>query len=217
MEKKVRVMVAEYQQLMRTALVSLLNEDKRIKVTGEAENGKKVLDLLQHDKTDVVLMDLEMPVMNGKESLCIIRKKFPDIKVIILSMYDEESLVIDLITHGASAYLSKGCSSTVLSEAILTVYKEGAYFDRQVSRAMYSGLLRQKSINPLMDELSLSKRELEIMQELCKGKTNKEIADMFKISCSTVDFHRSNIYKKTKSKNITDLVKYAIKHKLIEG
>jgi DNA-binding NarL/FixJ family response regulator len=216
MEKKIGVVVAEDQELMRTALISLLNENKKITVTGEAENGKKVLDLLKNGKTDIVLMDLEMPVMNGRECLGIIRKKFPDVKVVILSMYDEEALVIDLITQGANAYLSKGCSSTVLYEAILTVYKEGAYFDRNVSKAMLSNLLRQKGINPLMDELSLSKRELEVMQELCRGKTNKEIADGFRISSSTIDFHRSNIYKKTKSKNITDLVKYAIRHKFID-
>lgn len=219
MDKKIKVVIAEDQELMRKALISLLEEDQRIRIIAEAENGKKLMEVLlksRHDQPDIVLLDLEMPVMNGKESLELIRKKYSKVKTIILSVHHEEAIMLDMMTSGASAYLSKGCSASTLFEAIHTVHKEGAFFDKDTSRAMFSGLLK-RSVNPLFDEHSLSKRETEIVQELCKGKTNKEVAAALNITTSTVDFHKGNIYKKTKSKNMADLVRYAIKNKIIDG
>jgi DNA-binding NarL/FixJ family response regulator len=213
--KKTKIVLAEDHELMRRALVSLLEENSRIEVVGEAVNGKELLALLKTVKPDIILLDVEMPVMNGREALVHIKKKYPETGVIILSMYDETSLVSDLLANGANAFLSKGASTETMFKAIEAVKNTGFYFDKTISKSVLKSFLRKKGINPHFDEQALSKREIEVMRELCNGKTNKEIAGLFSISASTIDFHRTNIYRKTKSGNITDLVKYAIKHAFI--
>jgi DNA-binding NarL/FixJ family response regulator len=214
--KKIKIVLAEDQELMRKSFISLLKEDKEFQVTGEASNGKELLELLKSTTPDIVLLDIEMPVMNGMEALSVMSKRFPDIRVIILSMYSGPSFIYEMMARGARAYLAKNCDAETLFEAIHTVYHEGFYFDKNVSEAMLKGLQREKSLNPILELMALSDREIEIVKTLCEGKTNKEIADTMNISENTVHYHRLNIYKKTKSRNITDLVKYAIKNGIIE-
>lgn len=200
---------------MRKSFIALLKEDESFEIIGEGSNGKELLDLLKSNLPDIVLLDIEMPVMNGVEALEIINKRFPELKVIMLSMHAGPAFISELMARGARAFLPKNCDAETFFEAIHVVHSEGYYFDKSVSQAMLRGLQREKAINPLLDELSLSDREIEILKEICDGKTNKQIADQLKISASTVDFHRGNIYKKTKSKNITDLLKYSIKNGII--
>ncbi|MGZ3900991.1 MAG: response regulator [Bacteroidia bacterium] len=213
--KIIRVIIVEDKELMRRSFIALLKEDKSVRVIADVANGKELLDTLKQTIPDIVLLDIEMPVMNGKEALEIINKRFPDIKVIMLSMHSGPHFISELMSRGARAFIPKDCDPDSLFAAIHTVHKEGYYFDKTISEAMLRGLQREKSINPLLNELSLSEREIEILKELCQGKTNKEIADTLKITSSTVDYHRSNIYKKTQSKNITDLLKYAIRNGLV--
>lgn len=200
---------------MRKSFIALLKEDPALEIVGEASNGKELLELLKSTETDIVLLDIEMPIMNGVEALEVINKRFAEIKVVMLSMHAGAVFVSELMARGARAYLPKNCDADTFFEALHIVHNEGYYFDKSVSQAMLRGLQREKAINPLLDELSLSDREVEILKEICDGKTNKQIAELLKISASTVDFHRGNIYKKTKSKNITDLLKYAIKNGII--
>ncbi|MBC7861689.1 MAG: response regulator transcription factor, partial [Bacteroidia bacterium] len=124
---RIKLILAEDQELVRKALISLLKENPNIEVIGEAENGKKLLELLKQVEPDIVLLDIEMPVMNGQEALDVISKRFPAIKVIILSMYEEMALMSDFITKGARAYLPKGCSIERLFEAIETVNAKGHF------------------------------------------------------------------------------------------
>jgi DNA-binding NarL/FixJ family response regulator len=208
-------MLAEDHSVVRQALVNLLKTDSNISIIGEAENGKMLLELLKRDLPDLILLDIEMPVMNGYETLQIISKKFPDVYVVILSMHDNIAIMTDLISKGAKAYLSKCCDMDSLFDAIYSVKREGFYFNKSVSRALLEGYLKEKNINPIFKEISLSCREKEVLAELCEGKTNKEIACKLNITASTVDFHRGRIYKKTNSKNLAGIVKYALKHGLI--
>lgn len=200
---------------MRKSFIALLKEDKKLEIVGEASNGKELLEILKHTHPDIVLLDIEMPVMNGMEALNVITKRFPEIRVIMLSMYAGTSFMSEMMAKGARSYMVKNCDAETLFEAIHTVYNEGYYFDKSVSEAMLKGLQREKSLNPLLEFIALSEREIEVLKELCEGKTNKEIAETMKISENTIHYHRLNIYKKTKSRNITDLVKYAIKYGLI--
>lgn len=214
-KKPIKIIVTEDQELMRKSFIALLKEDRNFKVVGEAAHGKDLLEILKKVTADIILLDIEMPVMNGKEALEIINKRFPEIKVIMLSMHGGPHFISELMARGARAFLLKNCDPDTFFEAIHTVNEEGFYFDKEVSEAMLKGLQREKLINPLLDELSLTDREVEILKEMCEGKTNKQISASLNISINTVDFHRGNVYKKTKSKNIIDLLKYSIKNGLV--
>lgn len=204
--------MTEDQELMRKSFIALLKQNSAFEVVAEASNGKELLEILKHNLPDIVLLDIEMPLMNGKEALEIIVRRFPGLKVIMLSMHAGPTFIAELMARGARAFLPKGCDPASLFTAIHTVYSEGYYFDKTISEAMLRGLQKEKSINPILDELALSEREVKILKEICDGKTNKDIAEGLCVSVSTIDFHRANIYKKTCSHNITDLLKYAIKN-----
>jgi two-component system response regulator DegU len=215
MDERVKLILAEDQKLMRKSLISLLKEFPKVEVVGEAGNGKELLDLLKHVQADLLLLDLEMPIMNGIQALEIINIRYPQIKVVILSMHHEAMLVCDLLTRGAKGYLPKDCDVNTLITTIMAIHKDGYYHTEAISKALLTGLIKEKSINPHFDELALSEREIEILKELCLGKTNKEVALLLNITARTVDFHRGNIYSKTKSRNIAELVKYSIKNGII--
>lgn len=212
---KIKIAIAEDHQVVRKALISLLEENEQFSVVAEAENGRELLAVVKSKLPHVVLLDIEMPVMNGREALIQLNKHHAEVKVIVLSMHFEESLVFDMITNGASAYISKDSTAHELFKAITTVVEHGSYYGEAVSVAIMKGSQLQKSTNPLFNDAALSKREVQILKELCNGKTNKEIGKTFNISTSTVDFHRINIYRKTTSENVADLVKYAIRNKII--
>jgi DNA-binding NarL/FixJ family response regulator len=213
--KKIRILLAEDQQLVRKGLVSLIEEEPDMTIIGEAGNGKEVLEFLKLATPDVILLDIEMPRMNGKEALEIIQKRFPENKVIMLSMHFDAAYINEFMVRGARGYLAKGCDPDTLFEAIRTVKKDGHFFGEAVAKAMLNGLQKEKTIAPLLNEIALSDREISILKEICDGKTNKEIAASLRISASTVDFHKQNIYRKTNSNNVTELVKYAIKNSIV--
>jgi len=215
MSQKIKVAVAEDHELVRKGYISLLSEDPTITITGEASNGKELLELLKRSEPDVVLLDLEMPVMNGQETLEIINKRFPNTRTIIISMHFEEMLISEYIIRGARGYLPKNCNIETLVDAIYTVQSDGYYFNKRISMAIVSRLLREKSINPVLDELALTERETEILKQICEDRTNKQIADSLRITVRTVDFHRGNIYKKTKSSTVAGLVMYAVRNGLV--
>ncbi|HEY1039070.1 MAG TPA: response regulator transcription factor [Bacteroidia bacterium] len=215
MPKRITIAIAEDQTLVRKALISLLEENNQVRCIAEAGNGRELLDLLKTQQPHIVLLDIDMPVMNGRQTLELIKKRFPGVKVIMLSIYNDQNYISEFMAMGANAYLPKNSDVEVLMEAIQTVKEKGIYISPAVSNALLNGLRQEKNINPLFDELSLTARETDILKIICEGKTNKEIAEQLHISASTVDFHRGNIYTKTKSKNVTDLVKYAIKNGII--
>ena len=215
MKQKIKLIITEDQPVMRTALKSLLENYKEFEIIGEASNGRELLDLLKDKTPDVVLLDLRMPIMNGCETLEIINKRFKNVRVIMLSMHDEFDTIVEILSKGARGFVSKNGQPEHLVKAIHEVFKNGHYFDKNISEAMLNGLLKEKSINPLFDEQALSERETQVMKGICDGLTNNCIAGKLNISPSTVDFHKRNIYKKTKSRNVADLLKYAIKYGMI--
>lgn len=207
------MVLAEDQELIRKALISLLEDEPNIVVAGEAGNGRELLDLLGQQQPDVVLLDIEMPVMNGKETLEAIRQQFPQVKVVMLSLHADMALMSDFMSRGANAYIPKGSDVDTLVEAIEAVKYEGEYFGNGISKALQKVL--QKDRKPVFAELDLTTRELEILKALCNGLTHAEIGKSLGITTHAVDFHADHIYAKTNSRHITDLVKYAIRHGLI--
>lgn len=215
-DKKISIILADDHRLVRKGLKAFLEDHLKLRIIAEAGNGKELLELLEHQRPDIVLLDMEMPVMNGSEALGLISRRFPGTKVILMSLYNEISYMSEFSAMGARAYVPKGSHEDVLIRAILNVYRDGYYFDPASSLKVLKGLRAERSLHPLQGGLALSKRETEILKELCSGKTNREIADICNIAFTTVSFHRSNIYKKTRSHNISDLIRYSIQNGIVD-
>jgi DNA-binding NarL/FixJ family response regulator len=211
--ERIKIMVAEDHNYSRQAFCAYLAEEQSdvISITGQAADGKELIELVKKNEPDIVLLDLEMPIMNGQETLKYLCEHHHKVKVIILSMHDSEDFITELFSLGARAYLSKGCNMNDIILTITKVHSEGYYFTEKTSRVMRSGLALNRKTEPLVEEEKLTKREVEVLQHLCEEKEAQQIAEALHISENTVDFHRKNIYRKTKSKSIVSLFKYAIR------
>lgn len=212
---KIKLIVAEDHTIVRQGIVRTLKADPRMEVIAEFGNGKKVIDFLKTHHADIVLLDIEMPVMNGMETLTIINRRFPEVKVIMLTMHSDWSIVYDIITLGARGYLSKACNDTTLFFNITKVHELGRYFEQEILQAMLTRSLKNNGLKSLFGELSLSEKETEVLIDLCNEKTMREIAESHHISIDTVRFHLKNLHQKTKTRKAAGLVKYAIKNSII--
>lgn len=212
MGKTIRVAIAEDHELFREGLASILNDEtEEIEITFEAENGRDLLDKLKSIKVDVVLLDLEMPVLNGKQTLKALKAKYPAIRPIILSMFEAEKYISQAIKLGARGYLAKNSSIEKLIDAIYAVYNQGYYFDDEVSKSQLFKLVHDDDIELEFGDEPLSEREQAVLELICNEKKNNQIADELCISVRTVEVHRQNLLRKTNSKNVAGLVVYAIK------
>ncbi len=210
---KIQIVLADDHQLFRNGLKILLDAFKEFSVVGEAANGEEVLKIVSNCGCDIVLMDINMPVMDGikatKQSLEI----NPDIKIIALSMYGEEEYYYRMVDAGAKGFILKDSDISEVKDAIYTVYKGGNYFSQELLYNVIQKLKTRESENKVAN---LSKREKEILFKICEGLSNQEIADTLFISKRTVDKHRANLLSKTNSKNTASLILYSIKNKIIE-
>jgi DNA-binding NarL/FixJ family response regulator len=212
------ISLADDQQLFRGGLASLIRSVPGFTLLNEAENGKVFLEQLQAGDAlpDVALIDMHMPEMNGVELNDILQKQYPGIKVLILSVYDQERFIAKMIEAGACGYLSKNCEIEELVTAINTTYKSGFYFNQTTLLAMRKASQYKageiKNLNNIAIELT--GREKEIIVLLCKEFTNAEIGDQLFISPRTVEGHRNNLLTKTGCRNTAGLVIFAIKNGL---
>lgn len=210
---KTRIALADDHQLFRNGLKILLGAFPDLEVTIEASNGSELLRALELYKTDIVLMDISMPEMDGVEATSRITTRYPDMKVIALSMYGEEEYYYRMVDAGAKGFILKDSDINDVREAIMAVSKGGNYFSQEL---LYHVIRKIKSREQEVKSSSLSKREKEILLKICEGLSNHEIADALFISKRTVDKHRANLLAKTNSKNTASLILYAIKHRIIE-
>jgi DNA-binding NarL/FixJ family response regulator len=219
MLSKIKIIIANDDKIFRKALISHFREiDKRIRVIGDVGNGIELLTLLEEKKPDVVLLDLEMPVMGGEEAFRHMVRRFPDVKVVILSRFATEQQVADLMSSGTKCCLGSGdVDSETLLDAIYAARANQPYFITSTSRALLYGLRSEKQVNAAYGRLSLTIREIEVLKEICKGSTGKEIAENLSVSPSTVEYHRINIYKKTCTSNLVSLVLYAVRMGIISA
>ena len=206
---RINVLLTDDHQLIIDGLKSLLKNQDDINVSAEANNGREALRILSFLPVDVVLMDIDMPVMNGIETLKEIKKQYPAVKVIILSMHNETGMIRSLIDIGANGYMLKSCSQDELVDAIRKVAGGHSYFSTDVTMALL------KPANPLQQAEILTDRETEILKLIAAGFSNKETGDKLFISHRTVDTHRTNLMKKLGVSNIAGLISYAIKNGII--
>ena len=197
-------------QLIVDGMISLLKNKEDILVAGVANNGKEALQMLRILEPDLVIMDIDMPVMNGIDALREIKKTNPGTRVIILSMHEEAGMIKNLVALGADGYLLKSCSEEELLRAINTVALGQPYFSHGVTVSLLNAKI---SVAPSSDPLHevLSDRETEVLRLITEGFSNKEIGAQLFISHRTVDTHRTNLMKKLNVSNIAGLISYAIR------
>lgn len=216
----ITIALADDHKLFLKGLHLLIDSFKNIEIIFEANNGLELLHALKKQTPDVVIMDLEMPGIDGVEATKLIRAQHPSVKIILLSMYDNERIINHVMKLGANSYLRKDENPAILQEAIHAVVNKDFYFNDYVSKALLKGLpaLSDKLNSPLdiKNRLGLTTRELEILKLVCQELTTAEIGDKLFISKRTVEGHRKNLLEKTGVRNTAGLVLFALKNELVE-
>lgn len=213
--KEHKVLLVDDHTLFRTALGGLLRSQGIADVVGEASNGVEFLGMLSECDPDVVLLDIDMPLMGGVEAAGKALAMRPDLRIITLSMHGDEHYYFSMVSAGVKGFLLKSSEIEELSAAIQIVADGGTYFSQELLQGLV-GILKKTPVSDDGSGDSLSDRELEILLLICRGLSNQDIADELFISKRTVDKHRANIMAKTGSKNTANLVVYAIKNGLVE-
>jgi DNA-binding NarL/FixJ family response regulator len=218
--KTITIAIADDQMLFRRGMAAIINGFEDMMVVCETDNGRKLLTFLETttQKTDVILMDLSMPELNGIDTMKIIHEKYPEQKVIILSIHNEEKFVVHLIELGANAYLFKNAEPEDVENAIRGVVEKGFYFSETLMMTFQKRLNNKKTHVSVHDNIpiSLTIREIEVLNLICQELTAQEIAEKLFISVRTVDGHRNNLLEKTGARNTAGLVIFAIKNNLVD-
>jgi DNA-binding NarL/FixJ family response regulator len=219
MQHKITLALADDELLFRQGLISILSREAYLDILFDVENGQ---DLITHLRTakqlpEIIITDLKMPELNGVEATKMVRKEFPDIKIIALTSYFSKPFIMNMISIGAVAYLAKNSTPKLMLHTITEVAEKGFYYNEQVLNFISEGLLNPYEDNKKssFDTAYFTKREMEVLQLVCKQYTTNEIAELLFISPRTVDGHRNSLLTKTTSKNLAGLVVYAIQHKLV--
>ncbi|MBE9547617.1 MAG: response regulator transcription factor, partial [Proteobacteria bacterium] len=211
--ERTRVLLAEDHTIVRKGLRSLLDKETGIKVVGEAEDGRKAIVKAEELHPDVVVMDIAMPGLNGLEATRQIKKRFPDMKIIILTMHANEEYILQSLKAGASGYLVKKAAPAELISAINAVHKGDSFLSPSISRTVIDEYIRRsKEISEGKEGFEqLTVREREVLQLIAEGRKTREIAELLYISIKTVETHRSHIMNKLDIHSTAELTRYAIR------
>ena len=214
--KAIKVAIADDHALFRAGVKTALSVKKDVELIAEADNGMQLLNLLKHIEPDVILLDIQMPIMDGIQTLPEIRKIRPEAKVIILSMHNDHSMISKLMEIGANSYLTKNSDSETIYQAIKTCYEQEFFFNELTNKALLTGLRTKRNDIGGQQEADLSDKELRVLKLMCEEKTTKEIADIVDISPRTVEAIRDKLKTKTGAKSMAGLVMYAVKNGIID-
>ncbi|MBN2542557.1 response regulator transcription factor [bacterium] len=206
----IKIVIADDHEIMREGLRNLLEEQYNMEVVGEAENGRRAVELVEELNPDVVVMDISMPDLNGIEATRQVIKVCPGVKVVALSMHSQKRFVKEMLQAGASGYVLKNDAFTELIKAINSVNIGDKYLSTRITGEVIDEFVGSVSEKKSTLEPGLTAREREVLQLLAEGKTTKEIAQLLFVSERTVDTHRTNIMKKLDIHTIAGLTKYAI-------
>jgi len=215
----INVLLADDQLLFRKGMLALLNECPGINVIAEAKDGIELMDKLVTATVlpDVILLDLNMPGMNGIDATVLIHKQYPGIRIIILSIYDDVSFISNVLENGASGYLVKNAEPEEVEKAIREVMRSGFYFNEHILATLQKKAAAKKKKTVFTSfNASISGRELDVLKLICKEHTANEIAEKLYISIRTVDGHRQKLLDKTGARNTAGLVLFAVKNQLVE-
>lgn len=218
MIEKIKILIADDHTLFRTGVKTSLSFYPDIEFIGEAENGMQLLNLVKFLQPDVILLDIQMPIMDGIATLPEVRKILPNVKIIMLTMNDDVSMISRLMEIGANSYLTKDSDSETIYKAIKTCYENEFYFNEYTNKAMLTGLRTKKQLEiSLPPEAELNDKEIHVLKLMCEEKSTKEIAGIVDVSPRTVEAIRDRLKMKTGAKSTAGLILYAVKHGIVEG
>ena len=213
---KIRLAIADDHHVLTDGYTSLLKNHSKIKILFTVDNGKKLLEQLKIQMVDVVMLDIEMPVMDGMATLKEIRKRHENIKVIIITTFYHNSFMVAYAKAGANAFLPKTCMFNEVEKTILEVYKNTDYFSIEVSEVLArNAAIEEEEANASPDPSSLTEIELKIIKLVCDQKTSQQISDELVMPKRRIDYYRQRIMQKLNCNNISALVLYAVNNKLI--
>lgn len=215
-EAQIRVLVVDDHAIMRDGIRALINEQEDMHVIGEAEDGRTAVELAGRLHPDVVLMDIAMPLLNGLEATRQIKRDHPDIQVLVLTMYDHEEYVRQVLATGASGYILKRAAATDLVNAIRAVARGDAVLSPAITRLVINEYLRADTVQSSDESDKLTPREREVLQLIAEGHTSREIARLLDLSIKTVQAHRTSLMQKLDLHDRGELIKYAIQKKIIQ-
>ena len=212
--RKPEIIIVDDHVIFRQGLKSLLASERIATVIGEASNGKEYLELLSTLKPDLVLMDIDMPHMNGMEATQKSLAMHPDLKIIAFTMFGDEDYYYKMIDLGVKGFLLKSSGISELEKAISEVLGGESYFSNEILRKIINKLSHKDTAKKVKN-IGLTAREMDVLEQICLGLNNDEIADKLFISPKTVKSHRSNLLVKTNCSNSTKLILYALKNKIV--
>lgn len=212
----IKLAIADDHKIFREGLKFTLEDYSQLNLIIEATNGKDLIAQITNNKPDVILMDIKMPEMDGMQAITYIRQHFSDIKILVLSMHNEDKYILNAMRLGASGYLLKNAEPEEIVEAIVNVHTKGFYFNDDLSATMAKELLGINFMHRLHEkDARLNEREIEVLKLICEEYCNAEIADKLFLSVRTVEGYRTRLFEKVGSKNIAGLVIYAVKSGII--
>lgn len=216
MKYTIRVIICDDHEIFRDGLALMLSRQKDIILCAEAGDGRELVQLAATHRPDVIITDIKMPVMDGIQATKTILRQFPDTRIIALSMFDEETLIVDMLEAGAKGYLLKNADKQEILDAIETVYEEKTYYCHHTS-ARLANMIVKSNFNPYKkrEPVTFNERELEIIRLICQQYTAREIGDRLYLSPRTVEGYRTKILEKMNAKNTVGVVVFALKHDLI--
>ncbi|WP_341836062.1 response regulator transcription factor [Chitinophaga pollutisoli] len=215
----IKVAIADDHKIFRSGVIQTLTPYENINVVFEAEDGEHLMQIMQEQQPDVILMDLKMPKMDGIQATIKVKEKFPQVKIIILTMYEDDNFIVHLVENGANAYLLKNSEPEEIYEAICTTFEKGFYFNENVNLALLKKVLhknKQQFKPTFKNEVQLTDRELEVLKLICSEQTTQEISEQIFLSPRTVEGLRQKLLEKLGVKNTVGLVLYAFRNGLID-
>ena len=218
MKSNIKVIIADDHKLFRRGMIAVLNDIEGIDLIDEAENGVALLEKLKDNVPDIILMDIKMPEMDGIEATKQVLSDYPEVKIIMLTMHDDEEFIKHLVDIGVHGYLLKNTDVKEVTETITNVMDKGLYFNKWMTDMLIEGFLNRKEETKVKEEkkIDFTDKELTVLQLICDGNTNAEIGVEMKLSPRTAEGYRYKLCEKVGVHNTASLVKYAVKNSIIE-
>lgn len=214
----INVMIVDDHVLYRAGVRTALSSKKDIKVIAEADNGAHLLTMLKAIQPDVILLDIQMPIMDGITALPEVKKLYPQIKIIMLTLLDDQSVITKLMELGANSYLVKTSDAEVIYEAIKTCHQQEFYFNSLTNKALLNNLRQKNVASPFKlphDDATLTEKEITILRLMCEEKSTREIAEAVELSPRTIEAIRDKLKVKTGTKSTAGLIMFAVKNNLL--
>ena len=214
---KIKIVIADDYKIYRDGLKVGLSADENLAVIAEADNGEELMKVLETNSPDIIIMDLKMPIMDGMEATKAVRKKYPAIKVLVVTMYEDDKFIIHLMENGANGYLLKNAEPEEIRKSIYALHENGYYFNDLVNKALLKKLVLKNNLKPSFNQnIELTEREQEVLKLICEEKTAAEIGKEIFLSPRSVEGIRQRLIEKVGVRNSAGLVMFAVKNGIVD-